>query len=84
MAEIDIEKKNGGGGKIWLWVIIVLIVAGLLYWWFAGDGEEVEEVGIEEVEDETVMTDQKTTSWQEATALAAEIKDKPGKESAAI
>ena len=69
MAEIDIEKKSGGGGKIWLWVIIALIVAALLYWWFAGDGDEgVEEIETEQIEDETVMTEENATTWENETA----------------
>lgn len=78
MAEIDIEKK-GGGGKIWLWVIIILIIAALLYWWFAGDDEEViEEVDTEQIEDETVMADEgETTSWEEETAETTVDIDEP-------
>ena len=78
MAEIDIEKKSGGGGKIWLWVIIALIIAGLLYWWFAGDGDEgVEEIETEQIEDETVMTGEAAdTSWENETATNVDI-DEP-------
>ena len=77
MAEIDIEKKSGGG-KVWLWVIIALIVAGLLYWWFAGDGDEpVEEIETEAIEDETAMAEENTTTWEEETAATDVDIDEP-------
>ena len=62
MAEIDIEKKSGNG-KTWLWVIIALIAAALLYWWFAGDGDEGDVVvETEQVTDEPVSPDEDETA----------------------
>lgn len=64
MAEIDIEKKSGGG-KNWLWIIILLIVAALIYWWFtANNDESIDEIETEQVEDETVMKDDFQTTFR--------------------
>lgn len=53
MAQIDLEKKEGGGLG-WLWALLALILLGLLAWWLmgAGDGDvEVDEPVVAAVEE---------------------------------
>lgn len=42
MAEIPVERKDGGGIPWWVWLVLAAIAAALLIWWAtAGDEEEV-------------------------------------------
>lgn len=53
MAEINLERKQGGGGMGWLWALIALVVIALIAWWLWPDDEmdTVDDpVGVETVE----------------------------------
>lgn len=53
MAEINLERKQAGGGMGWLWALLALLVIALIAWWLWPDDEmdTVDDpVGVETVE----------------------------------
>lgn len=54
MAEIPVERKEGGI-PWWVWLVLAAIVAALLIWWATDNDEaQTEPVGVEAVEPATV------------------------------
>lgn len=52
MAEINLERKQAGGGMAWLWALLALIVIALIAWWLWPEDEmEFDDpAGVETVE----------------------------------
>lgn len=43
MADINLEKKEGGS-MTWLWVLIAIVLLALIAWWLMRDRDVVEPV----------------------------------------
>ena len=36
MAEIHVERKKGGGAKLWIVLLVIIVLAAVAYLWQAG------------------------------------------------